>query len=157
MDEFVDSILNAAILKEKAAQKLYTNLEKNAKSADIKKLFRSLAEEEELHEMLFSKMDVGLISIVNYMPLKRLSMLKDIEKKDLMTDEIKDINKALEFAINEEQKAYQDYGLLIKYLDFGPAKEALKAIAQQELKHKTSLEKLKLDFNDHDWTSLKRG
>ena len=58
MEEFTALILKNAVIKEQVAQKLYIELGKKAKSEKIRKLFYRLAEEEILHEQLFSKMDL---------------------------------------------------------------------------------------------------
>lgn len=151
MDDFVRSIFEAAIIREQAARRLYIKLAKKASSKAVKDIFEKLAQEEELHEMLFSKMDVSAVKIVNNAPLKELRFFIEVDKESISGKEIGDVNETLDFAINEEDKAYKDYNLMIKYLDFGPEREAMKAVAGQELKHKAVLEKLKLDFNQDKW------
>src|SRR3989344_5843263 len=69
---------------------------------------------------------------------------------------IKDIDNALDFAISEEQKAYDDYNMITNYIEFGEARETFQEIAMQELRHKTLLQKVKLEFNDNDWNTLKK-
>jgi rubrerythrin len=154
MEEFTALILKNAVIKEQVAQKLYLELGKKAKSEKIRKLFYRLAEEEILHEQLFSKMDLSVINKVNNGYLKDLHLISD-QKEDLMGNDIAEINKALDFAIDEEQKAYEDYSKLINFLEFGEARDALEKISKQELNHRTMLQKVKLQFNKDDWSSIK--
>lgn len=133
---------------------MYLDLGNKAKSEKIKKLFNELAEEEMLHENLFSKMDSEILKKVNQGYLKDLNLLEGAKKEDILSADIKEINKVLDFAIDEEQKAYEDYYKILVHLDFGEARDALKEIAQQELNHRNMLQKVKLDFNEDDWSSI---
>ena len=153
MDDFARIIFQNAVIKEQIAQKLYLNMAQKAKSEKVKQLFTKLAEEEMLHEKLLSKFDISIVRKVNQGFLKDLNLISD-KKEDLKTSEINDIKQALNFAITEEQKAYEDYNKLVNHLDFGEARTALKEISLQELKHRTMLQKLKLEFSDNDWDSL---
>jgi rubrerythrin len=141
MKDFVRLVFHGAIVKERAAQKMYLKMAKIAKNKKAKTLLEKLAEEEGLHEMLLSKMNFSVLKIVNSMPLKRLNILKDFGSKD--AGEKEELKKLIDFAISEEERAYKDYSLMMRYIDFGSEKEILAAIAQQEIKHKSQLEKLK--------------
>ncbi|MBW3003017.1 ferritin family protein [Candidatus Woesearchaeota archaeon] len=154
MDDFTRSIFENAVLREQLAQKTYLQLSKRARSQALKHLFLKLAEEEQIHERLFQKFSLETLKIVNRTQLNNLNLLKNIKKEELFNHEIKDINNALDFAIEEEDKAYKDYSLLINHLEFGEVRQAFQEIARQELRHKTLLQKLKLEFNDDDWSSI---
>jgi rubrerythrin len=150
MDDFARVLFQNAIIKEQISQKMYINLGNQAKKEIIKKLFYKLAEEEMLHEQLFSKMDTSILKKVNECYLKDLHLLNN-NKSNILTNDTKEINKAIDFAIDEEQRAYEDYYKLLVHLDFGEARETLKEIAQQELQHRTMLQKIKIEFNNKDW------
>ena len=156
MEDFTRVIFQNAITKEQIAQKMYLDLGNKAENEKIRDLFYRLAEEESLHEKLFSKIDPSVIKVVNAGPLKNLTLLKNIKKEDIMLNETKkELNKVLDFAISEEQKAYEEYNLLLNHIDFGESRTALKEIALQELQHRTMLQKVKLQFNDNDWSKIK--
>jgi rubrerythrin len=156
MEDFTKVILQNAITKERIAQNMYLDLGNKAENEKIKDLFYRLAEEESLHEKLFSRLDVDIIKVVNMGPLKSLSLLKNINKENITAPETKEeLNKVLDFAISEEQKAYEEYNLLLNHLDFGESRTALKEIALQELQHRTMLQEVKLQFNDDDWSHIK--
>jgi rubrerythrin len=153
MDDFAQVIFQNAVIKEQLAQKLYLSMAQKAKSEKIKRLFTKLAEEEILHEKLLSKFDISIVKKVNQGFIKDLNLIKE-SKEELTEQDLNDIKKALDFAITEEQKAYEDYNKLVNHLDFGEARTALKEIALQELKHRTILQKMKLSLTDNDWDSL---
>lgn len=148
MDEFARSIFENAILREQLAQKIYSELSIKAESIELRDLFQKLAQEEQIHESLFSKFKLETLKIVNKQPLNNLSLLKDVHKDELYSHQVAEINNVLDFAINEEQKAIDDYSLLIKHLDFGEARQAFKEMILQEKRHKKLLQKTKLKFND---------
>ena len=135
---------------------MYLEMDNNSDNEKIRDLFYKLAEEELLHEKLFSRLDPDVVKVVNENPLKNLSLLKSVKQEEITAPETKEeLNKALDFAISEEQKAYEEYNLLLTHLDFGESRDALKEIAVQELKHRTMLQKVKLEINDNDWSNIK--
>ncbi|MEA3429887.1 MAG: ferritin family protein [Nanoarchaeota archaeon] len=154
MDEYVRSIFENAILREQLAQKTYLELSKKTKSITLKRLFEKLASEEQIHENLFKKLNLETLKIVNKTQLSELNLLKNINKNELFSHEIKNINNTLNFAIKEEQKAIDDYSLLINHLEFGEVQTTFKEMVTQEKRHKTLLQKVKLEFNNDDWNSL---
>lgn len=152
MDDFTRVLFQNAVIREQISYKMYLELSKKSKTKTLKDLFLKLAEEELVHQNLFSKMELSVLKIVNDASLRKLNLLSEVKKDDLpSTDSVEEINNALDFAILEEQKAYDDYSLLINHLEFGEARETLKEIANQERVHKTLLQKVKLDFNNNDW------
>jgi len=155
MDEFARQIFENAIIKEQVAQRIYSKLLEKASSAIIKEMLQKIIEEEKIHENLFKKHSLEILKIVNDARLKDLNILKDVKKDSLDYAESREINDILDFAILEEEKAYKDYSLLINHLPFGNARDTLKEMSIQELKHKTILQKVKLNFNKNDWSVLK--
>lgn len=154
MDEFVKTIFRTAIIKEDVSFRMYVDLSKKAKNKTLKLFFERLAQQELLHAELFKKQSMKILKIVNRSELNKLFLLKDIETKFIEYNTFNDINKALDLAISEEQKAYEDYSTLIKHLDFGEARDTFEEIARQELRHKQMLQKIKLDLNNNDWQVL---
>ncbi|MBU1201325.1 MAG: ferritin family protein [Nanoarchaeota archaeon] len=146
MDEFAREIFRVAIIKENAAYKLYTDLSFKVKSHEARYLLSRIAKDELMHKEIFSKMDVLLLKKLNPEEFTNLSLIKN--KSVMSVVDINDINEVLDFAIKEEQKAFDDYNILVKHLPFGKARDAVKEIAIQEARHKTILQKIKLEFND---------
>lgn len=153
MKEYTQTILRNAVIKEKASQKLYKNLANKASNKAIKNIFLQLVEEEKVHENLFKHMDIGLLKKMNKSELDDLNLLKDIKDGKLMIDEndINDINSTLDFAMAQEQKAFDDYMFFSKYMQEGEPKTALVEVAKQEARHKAMLAKVQSDFNAADW------
>ena len=147
MDSFVKSIFENAVLREEAANLFYKNLALRAISSEVRDLFLKLADEELVHASLLSKMDPSLFK---NLPFNELHLVKE---KNFASDEIKEINEALDKAIVKEQKAYEDYKMLASHM-LDSAKEAFTNLAIQELRHKTLLQKEKLNFNSNDWKAL---
>lgn len=150
MDDFAKGIFNTAVIREKAANRMYSELADTSTDPAIKELFQKLADEELVHASLFKKMDLDILKKVNSQDMNKLK-IRFTGDKDINFEEKREINKILDFAINEEQKAYDDYTLLLNHLPFGEAKDTLKEVATQEARHKTILQKVKLEFNEKDW------
>lgn len=154
MDEFVQSIFQTAVIKENVSFRMYIELHKKAKVPELKKIFEDLAQQELLHVELFRKQNINTLKIINRQPLTKLHFLKNIDEETLDYQVFQDINKALDFAIDEEQKAHDDYQVLLKHLNFGEARETFEEVARQELRHKQMLQKVKLELNSNDWSVL---
>ena len=150
MNEFVREIFNAAVIKEQAAQRLYLELASKAKDQGTKELFERLASEEKLHEDLFSKMDPSIVQEVNSADLNsiKVNLVGEVSDSENVSD-------ALELAINEEQKALDEYMILVKHLPLGEARDAVKEIAGQEARHKLILQKVKMEFDKGEWNETR--
>jgi len=151
MDDFGRTIFETAIIKERAAHEMYVKMADHARIKDIKSILKTLAEEELVHANLFAKMDIDILRKVNKMDLNKIKLRFEVES--LSKEHMKEINEMLEFAVGEEKRAYEDYMLLVQHLPEGDGKEIVKEIAVQEAKHRTILQKLKLEYNHNDWSS----
>lgn len=153
MEDYTRTIFRNAIIQEQAAQKLYKNLAKKTNNKIIKNIFLKLAEEEAIHELLFKKMDLSILKKVNRTELLSVNLLNDVIDGEVIVSEevLNDIIRTLDYAIAQEQKAYDDYMFFVKYMQHGEAKTALKEAALQEARHKTILMKIQLEFNKEDW------
>jgi len=152
MDDFARTIFESAVIKERAAHEMYVDMAENARIKDVQSILTTLAEEELVHARLFSKMDLDILKKVNKMELNKIKLRFEVES--LSKDHLKEINEMLEYAIGEEKRAYEDYMLLVKHLPDGEGRETVKEIAVQEAKHRTILQKLKLEYNKNDWSQL---
>lgn len=137
MDDFTETIFRNAVFREDLAYRMYRDLAIKTEG-EARRLLLEIAEEELIHKTLFSKMDPHILEKVNSLELKPLNLLKDISMPDS-----KDILKILDFAISEEQRAYDDYNLIIKHMEPGKSRDAIRQIAIQELRHRTLIEGIK--------------
>ncbi|MBT5023051.1 ferritin family protein [Candidatus Woesearchaeota archaeon] len=142
MNNFIRIIFENALIREESAHRLYTQLAKTANNKIVKELFFKLAEEELVHYRLFSKMAVNVVKIVNEAPLHKLNLLNNFNQNKLTCESCDEIKKAINFAINEEQKAHDDYSVIAKHLDFGDGRDVLEEMARQEMRHKLLLQKV---------------
>ncbi len=148
MDDYVRTIFQNAVIREKAAQRLYHSLASKANSKRLREISIQLMEEEKVHERLFSKMNILTLKIVNDMPLRKTRLAKITEEEDHSPEDFKDMNSALDFAIGEEDKAITEYSAVVDHLEEGKAKETFSEIIKQEIRHKLILIKAKEDLLD---------
>lgn len=152
MEEFTKEIFRAAIAKEESAYVRYKELSDSTMRDSLKQLFLNLAKEEMIHKRLFESMDIAVLKIANNGDVKKL-LLAD---KGMLPDDKVEANKKIDYAIFLEEKDIKDYTTLASYMEFGESRDALKEIILQEKRHKTILEKVKLDFNNGDWKALRK-
>jgi rubrerythrin len=133
---------------------MYVELSKKADTPELKTIFQRLAQQELLHAELFRKQSMKILKAINKTELNNLYLLKNIDNKKLSLETMDEINQALDLAINEEQRAYEDYQTLLKHLNFGEVRETFEEVARQELRHKQMLQKVKLELNNNDWSVL---
>jgi rubrerythrin len=146
MDDYVRVIFDNAVIREKAAQRLYHRLAGKAGSKRLRDIFIQLMEEEKVHERLFSKMNTMTLKIVNAMPLRKVDLAKSTTIETPDPEEFKDMNAALNFAIGEEDKAISEYSAVVDHLEDGKPKETISEIIKQEIRHKLMLIKAKEDL-----------
>ncbi len=147
MDDFVRVIFQNAIMREKKSKKMYLDLVEKSKLDSLKQLFQRLADEEDLHERLFSKMNLEVLRVVNTAPLSKLNLLKS---GLVINKEKESIISVIRFAISEEKRAYYDYVLMSKYINSENVKETLNEMAEQELRHQVMLENAILELNQNE-------
>lgn len=154
MNDSVRTIFHNAVLQEEAAYRMYKEFASKAKTDVLKKLFTQLAEEELGHKSILKNADIDFLKGLNDSELGELTLLQDVDKTDLKIEDFADINNALDLAIKEEEKAYHDYSIIIRHIEFSKFREAMEAVAQQELRHKQLLQKAKLELDDNAWNVL---
>ena len=152
MDDFARVIFDSAIIKERAAYEMYVDMAKRSKIGDVSSVLMTLADEELVHADLFSKMDLEILQKVNRLDLQKIKLRFEVESLSRQHSDA--INDMLEFAIGEEKKAFDDYMLLVNHLPEGNGRQTVKEIAMQEAKHRTILQRLKLEYNNDDWSSI---
>jgi rubrerythrin len=155
MNETIRILFESAIMQERASQKLYLKMAEQAAADVIKRFFTDLVEEEKQHERILSGFDIENLKMSNRAQLEKLKALVGVSRSRLYPVEVKDVNEALDFSIKEEQKQRDQYVMMVSHLDFGDSREVFEELARQEVRHKNALLKLKLEFNENDWHSLK--
>ncbi len=135
----VREIIDYAIEKEEEARYYYIEASKYTDNQKIKELFESLAKEEENHKKILEELNIEEIG----------KMVEGITLPKLKAEEIKVSRKyspqmspseILEFAIEEEKKAYYLYTELEEISESKKIKDLFKFLAMQEASHRGKLE-----------------
>ncbi|MCU7893002.1 MAG: ferritin family protein [Candidatus Thiodiazotropha sp. (ex Ustalcina ferruginea)] len=137
-------ILEVAVEFERTARDFYTNLIPKV-SKQIRYLVEELAEEEQHHFDLFSKLksrpDIEqLIQAMVDTPASDQRFSDAIHLPDL--GEKPDDQAVLQFALGREHAAMEQYRSLAESTEEGPIKELFLFLANEETLHKNQLEKL---------------
>lgn len=143
--EYLKNLFDKIILVEIDMHNLYEQLARFTKSAALKELFMTLADEEAKHKELFEQMDLSKILIANDEVIRKINV-QGIPKTHLSERELRDIKVAIDNAIRFEQESYDTYEKMIEYMDESEEKFALEEIAKQELRHKEQLILAKGEF-----------
>lgn len=142
----IDEILAFAIDGEKQAVQFYTSLAQQATRASLKEVFEDFAKEEKKHVTLLSDMAGNKEKIDSY-EFKKVTDLKisdymvEIEYKEGMP-----MPEILKIAMKREEKATKLYTMLSEQTDDAAGKKLFSILAQEEKKHKLTLETMYDDY-----------
>lgn len=142
----IDEILAFAIDGEKQAVQFYTSLAQQATRASLKEVFENFANEEKKHVVLLSDMAGNKEKIDSY-EFKKVTDLKisdymvEIEYKEGMP-----MPEILKIAMKREEKATKLYTMLSEQTDDATGKKVFSILAQEEKKHKLTLETMYDDY-----------
>ena len=140
----VNQILDFAINAEQEAVEFYNSLAVNAKSEDMKTVFKEFAQEEMAHKAkLMNIKETGIFE-------KSTSHVTDLKIADFtvnvtVTPDIS-YQDALIVAMKKEKSAFKLYQTLSERSDSKDLKDIFKMLAQEESKHKLRFE-LEYDAN----------
>jgi rubrerythrin len=140
----VNQILDFAINAEQEAVEFYNSLAGNAKSEDMKTVFKEFAQEEMSHKAkLLNIKETGIFE-------KSTSHVTDLKIADFtvnveVTPDIS-YQDALIVAMKKEKSAFKLYLTLSERADSKDLKDIFKMLAQEESKHKLRFE-LEYDAN----------
>ncbi len=137
-------ILEVAIQFEKTARDFYTDLIPKV-SKRIRYLVEELAEEEQQHFDLFSKLlanpeTESQLSDMITTPPSNGRFSDAVQAKDL--GENPDDQSILQYALSREQAAMEQYTSLAEEVEPGPIKDLFTYLAHEETEHKNELEKI---------------
>ena len=127
-----EDVLDFAILQEKAAQEFYSKLSEEVISDDVKLFYRTLVQEEHLHEMKLRELKRFGYDLVE----PDLETLKESGYLDAMPV-APDISfaDAVRFAIKKERSARMLYNTLGQMCERHELKELFEELAEQEGSH----------------------
>lgn len=142
----IDDILSFAIDREKEAVDFYSSLAKKASRASLKETFERFAKEEESHVVLLSDIAGNKEKIDAY----ELKKVTDLKISDYMVDveyeEGMPMPEILKLAMKKEEKAVKLYSAFADKAENEDAKKVFMILAQEESKHKFSLESMYDDY-----------
>jgi rubrerythrin len=128
-----------AIAREMEAVHFYRILAKRTKSPEMRKVFEDLADEELEHK---AKLELELMKIGKTVVTEEKSAGLDIkyEAEDTGPDLNMDYKDMLLLGIEKEEASFRTYVTLIGTVHDQESREALLAIAEEEVKHKLRFE-----------------
>jgi rubrerythrin len=134
-----DEILEFAIAREVEANRFYLALAERVASAEIRKVFEELAEEELEHK---AKLELEVMKTGKVMPAGERVTIPEHEyivsnvgsKLDM------DYKDMLMLGIEKEEAAFRTYVNLVGQAQDEESREVLLALAEEEVKHKMRFE-----------------
>jgi rubrerythrin len=147
----IDDIVQYAIDKEIEAAQFYEEASKNVKLRGAQKVLQEYAAEERKHEQMLVDLKSNKEKIKEYkfekiQNIKRSDFLVEMEYRPDM-----DYVDLMRLAMKREEKANQLYLSLAESADNAEYAGFFQVLAQEELKHKNSLETLYDDYmKQHD-------
>ena len=147
-------ILEIFIKIEREGETFYNELAQRVENPKVKEFLKFLAKEEAMHEVQFRKLieNKGDSSYgwenqdsVRDMMAKQFQtdIFPPLDEIERSADELKVIDKALEFAMDAERISAEFYGMLGEYCEDIEAKTALLQLEKAELDHLEKIQSLK--------------
>ncbi|MGQ9618140.1 MAG: ferritin family protein [Candidatus Aminicenantia bacterium] len=135
----IKEIIEYAKEKEEEARYYYTEAAKYTDNQDIKELFEKLAKEEENHKKVLEELKIDEIGKkVEGISLPKLKS-EDIRVGMKYSPQMSP-KELLEFAIEEEKKAYYLYTELEEISETKKLRDLFRFLAMQEADHRAKLE-----------------
>lgn len=142
----IDDIIQYAIDKEIEAANFYAEAAENIKLEGAKKVLEGYASEERKHEEILKDLKNNKNRISEY----KFEKIQDIKRSDFLVElEYRpdmDYVDLMRLAMKREEKANKLYLKLADSTDNAEYAEFFEVLAQEELKHKVSLENLYDDY-----------
>jgi rubrerythrin len=144
--ESLEEILNYAIEKEKEAAEFYLEISRQEPFAGAKQTFEEFAAQERKHQALLEDFEGNKEKIAAY----KLKWIPDIKRSDYMVDMVyeKGMHYAdiLRLAMKREEKALLLYNEMQTKTQDEDYLKLFKILAQEEAKHKRTLETMYDDY-----------
>jgi rubrerythrin len=142
----IDDIVDYAIEKEIEAAEFYEKAAKTIEIVGASEVLKDYAAEERKHEQILKDLKENKARIEEY----KFEKIQDIKRSDYLVEMTyrPDMNyeDLMRLAMKREEKANQLYLTLAKATDNEEHAQFFTLLAQEELKHKNSLEKLYDDY-----------
>jgi len=139
----LDEVLATAMSFERAAREFYSSL-KDRVSKPMRELVQELAEEEARHYALFEQLR-SRADVQQHISLRIQTPASDHRFSDYVQmpklGDFPDDQSLLQYAMGREQAAMEQYGALAREIPGGPIRELFQYLAEEELSHKSELEK----------------
>ncbi len=134
-----EDILGFAIAREVEANRFYLALAERVASAEIRKVFGELAEEELEHK---AKLELEFVKTGRVLPEGEMVTLPEHEYIVSNTDAALDMDykDVLMLGIAKEDAAFRTYVDMVAQVKDEQTREVLLALAQEEVKHKLRFE-----------------
>lgn len=147
----INDIIDFAIEKEIEAAEFYSEASKNVKLRGAQKVLEDFAAEERKHEKTLRELKENKEKLSEY----KYEKVQDLKRSDFLVDmqyrPDMDYVDLMRLAMKREEKASKLYNDLAGATDKEEYQTFFKAMAQEELKHKNSLETLYDDYmKQHD-------
>ena len=136
----INDVVDFAIEKEREAADFYKNAAGHEDAQVNKNVFVEYAEEEEKHERMLKEFKEDQSAFDNYQfkkvqDIKRADYLMDMEYTTGMS-----YHEVMRLAMKREEKAYKLYQKMTESANKDELKNIFSILANEELKHKSSLE-----------------
>lgn len=136
----IDDVVDFAIEKEREAADFYRSAAGHESAQANKSVFVEYADEEEKHEKMLKEFKADKSAFDNYQfkkiqDIKRADYLMDMEYSPGMS-----YHEVMRLAMKREEKAYKLYQKMAGSADSDQLKNIFEILANEELKHKSSLE-----------------
>jgi len=142
----IDDIVDYAIEKEIEAAIFYEEAARNIELAGASQVLKGYAAEERKHEQILRDLKENKAKITQY----KFEKIQDIKRSDFLVEMTyrSDMNyeELIRLAMKREEKANKLYLTLVQSTDDDEHAQFFQMLAQEELKHKNSLEKLYDDY-----------
>lgn len=142
----INDIVDYAIEKEIEAAEFYEEAAETIEMAGAREILKDYAAEERKHEQILKDLKENKARIDGY----KFEKIQDIKRSDFLVEMTyrPDMNyeDLMRLAMKREEKANKLYLILAKSTDNEEHARFFTMLAQEELKHKNSLEKLYDDY-----------
>ncbi len=145
----IEEILDFAIGQEQQAQAFYQRMVDKMTNQAVRRMFTELVEQEKAHEARLKavkKNPAHLPELRKVTDLKISDYSVDVTEEEIAAGPEPDVQKAYLLAMKKEKAAFRMYTDLAEAAEDPDLKHVLKALAQEEARHKLTLE---IEYEDH--------
>ena len=143
---WVEKILDCAIVNEERAADFYRYLAGEARRENMKEVFLGFAREEDGHKAKLLSIKAGKCELLCEQKIVDLGLVDRLDDVSIDTAGGMDYVQALILAMKSEQKAYDLYSRLAESTDDADCKSLLLGLAREEAEHKLRFER---EYNEH--------